>query len=166
MCVQFLSCVHVCVEVPNPEKQQSWRRKHDSMWQGLGGDIPALWSSTHDLRGVIGSREREVIDLGHAMTRSQKLFIDVSQTATWRPWREDTIRSMVAISCYYSSQRDRTLVPQEHLQLLGWPRRITCADAVDVGSLRNLAGEAMSIPCCSAVTLALLSALPGIFENP
>ena len=107
---------------------------------------------THDLRGVVSERSRDLIDLAWCYHTSLPLYVDLSQSASRKPWTA-VIRSMVSNSTYYSFAEDRVLTPGEHLRMLGI---VTPTQQLPQSvNIRNLAGEAMAAPCVAlAISIA------------
>ena len=80
--------------------------------------------------------------------------VDLSQDASRKP-HAPNIRAMCANSLYFVYESDRTLQPQEHLNVLGWPHGIASGTSLSSSAIRELAGESMSPPCIGVVGAAV-----------
>ena len=114
-------------------------------------------------------RALDVIDIAHEMMgREQNSgevvgFVDVSQCVTRENWGI-TLPSMNASSLWWSFERKRLLVADEHLRVLGYDLPGASPTARLGGSaVRNLTGEAMAPPCVGAILGALVSCMPTLF---
>ena len=88
--------------------------------------------------------------------------VDFTQSADRLPWTCGHMRSICANSTYFVFQRNRVLLPKEHLMLLGW-RCDVDVTALSDAATRDLAGESMGSPCVCACMAALSLSLTGIW---
>ena len=171
-CLTTFSPILLCMEAVSDQpakraKTDGWQANHAELWRALPSSQrhsdSAKWSFSRNLLLVSGKREQDVIDYAWAIEEKnghEGLFIDVSQSASRRPWSRG-LRSMVSSSSFYSYESDRQLVGAEHLLLLGWTESIVgrFPSTLTQARLKCLAGEAMSLPCVALVLVSVLTAL-------
>ena len=148
----------------------TWQSKHGALWDKVGEEKKEeeRWSASRNLLLVAGSRERDLIDYTWCCEKengSAGLFVDVSQSASRRPWSRG-LRSIMCSSSFYSFEKDRELISREHFLALGWPaaKLDHFPPALSEAQLKGLAGEATSLPCVTLVMLSVLTQL-GIWAT-
>ena len=108
-----------------------------------------------DSLNVSFSMERDRLAAGTTTAQIVKdLFCDVSQGIQRKPWK-----TFCASSCPYSYEHDRLVSGYGALRALGFPMACVTPDAYSARQVRDLAGEAFSLPNMSLVVYAL-------FANP
>ncbi|CAE7293874.1 unnamed protein product, partial [Symbiodinium sp. CCMP2456] len=140
------------------------------------------WSEGARLQGIaITDRIKALVDVAFLKTEdmlkqrkepharqdvARSLFADLSQNIVRMPWGR--YRTLTTSTQLYSFERDRLLVPEELLVILGFPR--TYAESarhhMKNRDITDLVGMAMAVPsvtvvCCSAL-MAALRFLPGL----
>ena len=155
------------------QKSEKWRASHSAIKATLG-TIPRKWSDGHRMQGLPPNKRcLELVDLTyqrHHLAQANQgalpnsdgymecgILIDVSQDIRRSCYAHNHMRSLCSGSSIYCYDKDRMIVPLEHLAVLGWdiekvhPKLPTTLTA---SKLRDLSGEAMALPC---VTQALAS---------
>ena len=135
------------------------------------------WTSSGACKGLgHPARSRDVVDLGYQIHNAKlpsdmggapcEYVADISQDGSREPF-SIKCRSLVSNSCLFFYPRDRTLIPKEHLMLLGWPSSVR-THSISQSGLRDLAGEAMAVPCISLASQAVIFSLrdPSLWEHP
>lgn len=96
------------------------------------------------------------------------LFLDISQCVSRRPWGS-TIRALTSSTSIYSFRHDRLLVPEELMQVYGWPRPSRVLGASEAAQLADLVSECMPLPSLAVPLFSLLAALgtalPGLWQG-
>ena len=126
---------------------------------GIDGDKDLrAWRGEEELPGVPKTaRVMNLLDVARACSQSEDLFVDMSQSVGRRPWSAGTLRSVTTGSSFFSYKRRRALDIRELWRCFGFPdASVPCASP---HTLRNLLGEAMSLPC---VALAMVSVLEQV----
>ena len=152
-----------------------WQEAHKKL--RIADHIPETapeWSSGKRLLGVSPGRTMDLVNLSFQSTSLRRadltasqieadLIVDVSQSAGRRPWTSagGVLRCLSTSSTLFSFRKRRTLTGLEHLALLGFVG--VNGNGLTQSQLRNLAGEAMSLPQIAFVEAALLAAAPGFF---
>ena len=118
----------------------------------------SAWRGDSKLPGVPNTaRIMNLLDVARACSQSQDLYVDISQSVGRRPWSAGTLRSITTGSNFFSFKRRRTLEVQELWRCFGFAdKNIPSASP---HALRNLLGEAMSLPC---IALAMVSVLEQV----
>ena len=101
--------ISMTLEVPDVKRRKGcWESKHACMWATPPTESQERprRSERHDVRGVCNARAVDVIDWAHAHTGRSDLVIDVTQSLQ-RKHTSRTVRSMVAVSVFYTMTRDR-----------------------------------------------------------
>lgn len=126
------------------------------------------WTPHHELRGLPNSdRMRDLIDVSYHRARRDTmdadtdekevprgLFLDVSQGMMRARLCRDLLNSFGTKSMVYSYEHDIVLSGASHLQLFGWSRD-RMSNFFSDDTLRDLAGESISVPSLAIVLLAL-----------
>eukprot|EP00971_Amphidinium_carterae_P161361 3199731-Amphidinium_carterae.1 len=127
------------------------------------------------IRGIDAddARALDVIDLcfqvGRATGRSeveinQNAIVDVSQDGERQAWSfNGVIRSLTTSSETFIFKEARTMQPVEHLLALGFANPVVTG--LSASKIRDLAGEAMPLPPIAICAMALLTSLPGYWEE-
>ena len=89
------------------------------------------------------------------------ILVDVSQDGGRRPW-SGHLRSMTTSSCFYSFSADRLLVGSEHMNIMGFPSHLNLQHLSE-SAVKDLIGEAFSLPTTSVVVLCLVTGLTDAF---
>ena len=155
----------------------TWKAQ-SSKWRGQL-DVPpefAPWTKTFSKKncGKMQKRALDLIDctamqvwkrakvpLGAASdSRRDALkdtLLDMSQSHERRPFSngEDIARCLTTGSWLYSYRLDRVLLPLEHLLLQGYPVSTRIPEKMNDKDVRDLAGEAIALPCLAVVVWAL-----------
>ena len=114
---------------------------------------------------TMNQRQRDLLDCAFAARRSDMpdtststelragLWCDISQAVQRRPWG---LRppSICRNTCLYSYEHDVVLTGYAHMLLLGWPRGFAGREEFTSTELRDLSGEAVSIPITSIILQA------------
>ena len=122
------------------------------MWDALPAErqAPKL-SQSAMLVGISAHRERDVVDIAFATTQDRDMWVDISQSASCRPWVTSKslggLRSMCSSSVYFSAKQDRLLLSKEHMSLLGFNIGSLSFQGLTAAGIRSLSGEAMAPPC-------------------
>ena len=123
-------------------------------------------------RETFSDRAKDMIDLAYLyMTDTgpvdeKYMYVDVSQCASRAPWTATgRLKAITTSSEVWSYGKCRYLLPTELMAALGFNPQTCCVTSEAKTCQKSLAGEAMSWPCVSAATLALLTALPRVWEE-
>jgi len=151
-----------------------WEQQAKALRQELPSDLSDKkpWTDFARCQGISTHRQRELLDLAFLTTLSSRrsrgepcskrdiiegLFVDVSQAIDRKPW--GPLRTVCGGSQVYSYQKDRLLIPEELLRLLGFATSRWCHDAnVSRAEVTALAGSGMALPSVSVVCLSLMLA--------
>ena len=130
------------------------------------------WSSHARMQGISCTpRHREILDVafldaernlvehGLRTTRediANNLFCDVSQNLSRKPW--GGLRTLTTSTILYSFQKDRLILPEEGLRILGFPSTSTLVRGISQGDVSDIVGQAMAVPAVVLPTMALLLA--------
>lgn len=166
-------------------KQQSkkgeWKEKSAAWCRNAGLTLGSkAWSSKSGkhLAGCPSARARDCINVGYAFhtkratsTReaeamAEDLLCDVSQNVDRKPWACKF--GTFTTSCeYYSYGLDRMIFEEEKFALLGFDVRKLNLHGISAGSLRDVAGEAMAVPCVAMVIYSILLNVefPGLWSK-
>eukprot|EP00971_Amphidinium_carterae_P342684 6482084-Amphidinium_carterae.1 len=93
----------------------------------------------------------------------EHLLIDLSQCGSRKPWALGSLKSLTTGSDVFIFAQMRTLLPIELFRLMGW--RQPCLKNLSGQACRNLIGESMSLPSLALVLLAVVTSLPGFWEQ-
>ena len=153
---------------------QNGKQQAKAFRQDLPSDLSDKkpWTDFARCQGISTPRQKELLDIGFltswASRRSRQepcskrdiiegLFVDVSQAIDRKPW--GPLRTVCGGSQVYSYQKDRLLIPEELLRLLGFATSRWCHDAnVSRAEVTALAGSGMALPSVSLVCLSLMLA--------
>ena len=153
-----------CLGKKWPGQHEEFRRKH-GLANVAGADA---WSAQHRLEGLQLERERDLIDLTWSyfwtkhsdidpVALERDLVVDVSQTVARSPWSLAKIRSLTAVSRFYSFALDKILDPQLEFSMLGFGpvnlQGLTRAQSCE------LAAQAMSQPVITMLAILAASTL-------
>ena len=144
-------------------KRETWRKNSEKVRKGLAS-VPA-WSQSNVIVGMsTAPRVMDLVDVALASTTQRApagplpdLIVDVSQDVGRRPWTLDSVRSITTSSDLVSISRQRSILPQEHYRLLGYPD--VDLEGQSLHSQRDLSGEAMAPPSISFVLAVALATL-------
>ena len=78
-------------------------------------------------------------------------FVDVSQCVSRLRVRRNEIPTYTTSTLLYSYGKDTLLSGATHLRMLGWPAQNMPAARFEDGLLRDLGGDAFSVPICTLV---------------
>lgn len=147
-----------------------WRRADAKMRssKGLGTVSSREWSSSALMQHV-GRTERvySIIDTCWDMhsapnmreSIASELFVDVSQNIDQGFFSSSHLKTSTTSQELYSFGRDRMLLAQEYLNILGMP---PCnLDGLTSRQVRDLAGEAFALPVVTLLTTALILHAPS-----
>lgn len=119
------------------------------------------------MQGLQTERQKEILDVAFLSIWASKglelphseviknLYVDVSQAISRRPWGR--LRTLCTGSQIYSFEKDRVLIAEESLRLLGFPTGSWTASLTQ-SDIMGFAGNAMALPSVAAVSLSLLLA--------
>ena len=149
-------------------------------------NLPAvMWSVSRSLAGCgAAPRAIDVIDLTYSRFHKKctedgqipnsddglfdhcSWYVDISQEVGRRAYTDGRLRALCGGTTYYSYQRQRLLLPEEHLMCMGWARGSYSREHISDHSLRDLAGESMAPPAIGLVVASLcLSISNGIWSE-
>lgn len=108
----------------------------------------------------VGKATGNVTQLGKKAGVHKDLFVDVSQNHVRRPMSDASgfLRTLTTSTTLYSYEADRTVLPIEHLFLQGYEHQVSIPKSIAAGSgseIRNLAGEAICLPCLASIVWCL-----------
>ena len=147
-------------EPSSKRARTTWMTQHSKMWDDLGDRVGEKFAEAHPVVGM-SERAADCVSLAVAHNPDVK-FIDVSQAAARKAWSTG-VRALVTGSSIFCVPLQRLLSPSEHLELLGWYGPDVSTDAFGPCVLKNLAGEGMSVPSVTLVTICGLLALEDIW---
>ena len=162
-------------------KSKAWIKMHAEVRKQMGIENTASWTAKQSPSMLEGLHQRqralEVVDMAVAVTALQhphespdeinaRLFVDVSQSASRKPWSSDAVlRTLTGSSRIFSPRYGRVLLPHEHLAVLGFPRVIEATESLTASEVRDLAGDAMSVPSITMIVIALMTSIPGHWQH-
>ena len=108
-------------------------------------------------------RVKDAIDLCASINRDDTdgLLLDCSQDLQRKPWSKASMMTFTRSSEVFSYSLQRALIGCEYLRILGFPAgtpKMSLPDGVSDAQCKDLAGDAMALPCVTVVELGALIA--------
>jgi hypothetical protein len=91
-------------------------------------------------------------------------FCNISQSVQRKPW--GCAGTFMRSTELYSLELDYALTGLSMMRILGWPSNVVSPSTMSNNDLRELAGEAYSVPISSIVAIALFSCPGATFWKP
>ena len=147
-----------------------WRSKHVGARQRHRVQSEFSWTSSKVPHLTLTERGKDMIDTAFLCMTAQSIgdeslmYVDVSQCASRAPWTSNgKLKAVTTSSEVWSFGRRRFLLPMELMCALGFDTNMCKVREEARACQKSLVGEAMSWPCVAAATLAILTALPGVW---
>eukprot|EP00971_Amphidinium_carterae_P074022 1463322-Amphidinium_carterae.2 len=149
-----------------------WKKKHADTRAKLGLPHSSGMFDNGPLGGIAidDKRSRDLLELAWQACKGclpdyvrQHLMVDISQCGSRKPGAIGTLKSLTTSSEIFVFSQQRTLLPCELFNLMGW--KDPCLDNLSAQACRNLIGESMSLPSVALMLLGLVTALPGFWEQ-
>ena len=158
---------------------KTWKHETDKIKTRFGIDTEGMpWTSAHDLAGVNETaRVVDCIETVHAVAKSKDLDLNglvvmYTESHNWcvKALGREKLSCVKATGDYYSYKLDRSLIPEELANIMGFvaPRirddfhadlaRVNERDAVD------LLGNGMAVGHVAAVLTAIALHFPGLYS--
>ena len=127
-----------------------WEMQHKKMWEALGKERPeAKYAELHPMP-MMSKRAADCI-ISNSILQGSELCRHLSGSS------QESLERQSSSSGH--RQLKRLLKPSEHLKLLGWYGPGVDVRGIGPNALKNLAGEGMSVPSVTLVSLSGLLAL-------
>ncbi len=168
-------------------ERKRWVKQSEDMRADLPPSLQKTkpWTDSACLQGITTDRQRELLDLAYLTTMMSKqdsdgglpakasvtagLVCDVSQAICRKPWGPP--RTWCCSSQVYSFEKDRMLLPEEGLRLLGFATS-GWTDGMAPSEVQDFCGMAMAVPSVTVAATSLILAaaehrkLSDVFQNP
>eukprot|EP00971_Amphidinium_carterae_P353021 6492799-Amphidinium_carterae.5 len=144
----------------------TWQKKHQELRQLWGVPAsPTSWAASQDLPGVTARVLdcidicRDVLMLRHDGMFPSSVVLDVSQDISRRAWCIGAVPTITRSSDYFLFDERRFCLGCEHMRLLGFDLSRLDMTGLTDPQARDLAGDSMSLPCCTSVVLSVAHCL-------